>query len=231
MNIPKHVAIILDGNGRWAKEKGLSSLEGHKKGATAIEEITEHARNVGVEYLTFYAFSTENWKRSKDWVEGFFKLLGFFLESRKKRLINEGVCVRFIGNLDLLPKSIRGLMDDLSESTKHLSRIYVNLALNYGSRDEIVRSVKKVVHDVNAQKIKEDDINELLFSTYLDTCHSPEVDLLIRTAGEKRLSNFLLWQLAYSEFMFFEECWPDFTPKLFDHAINLFNQRQRNFGS
>jgi undecaprenyl diphosphate synthase len=228
--IPKHIAIILDGNGRWAKNQGLSSIEGHRKGAEVVEDITEYARDVGVSHLTFYAFSTENWKRIPSWVSDYFKLLAFFLKSKKDKLVKENVKVTFIGDRSSLHPDIQKLMAEVEDATKHCHGIHVLMAINYGSHDEIIRATRMIATDVQGGVFEPSAITDELFNQYLDTKGAPPVDLLIRTSGEKRLSNFLLWQLAYSELVFTDVLWPDFTRSDFDHALAEFSNRKRTFG-
>jgi undecaprenyl diphosphate synthase len=228
--IPKHIAIILDGNGRWAKNKGFGSIEGHRKGAEVIEDITEYARDVGVSHITFYAFSTENWKRIPSWVSDYFKLLAFFLKSKKNKLIKENVKVTFIGHRSPLHPDIQKLMIDVEDATFNCTGIHVLMAINYGARDEIVRATRAITHKVQDGILAPSDITETLFNDHLYTKGAPAVDLLIRTSGEKRLSNFLLWQLAYSELVFMDVLWPDFTRSDFDHALTEFENRKRTFG-
>lgn len=230
MNIPKHIAIILDGNGRWAKKKGMPRNYGHVQGSKNVEKICEEAYNLGVKYLTVYAFSTENWKRPKDEVDALMGLLKNYMKTCLKRAKKNNMCVRVIGDKTALAPDIQERIAELEEATKENDGLHFQIALNYGSRDEMVRAIKKVCKDFKEGIITEDELDEALFSNYLDTKGIPDPDLMIRTSGEQRLSNYLMWQLAYSEFYFTDVLWPDFTKEELIKAIEFYNGRDRRFG-
>lgn len=229
-NIPKHVAVIMDGNGRWAKKKGLVKKAGHKAGADVLEKISDYADEVGVKFLTVYAFSTENWKRSDDEVKGIMDLLRKYLKEHIKTSEKRNMRVKVIGERERLDKDIQEQILKLEDLTKHKTGMTLNIALNYGGRDEIIRAVKSISKDVKSGKISEEDINEEAFSLYLDTKDMPDPELVIRTSGEERISNFLLWQIAYSEFNFSPVLWPDYTENDFKKAIWEYQNRDRRFG-
>ena len=228
--MPRHVAIILDGNGRWAKSKGMPRNYGHAQGAKNVEVICEGAYKAGIEYLTVYAFSTENWKRSADEVDALMKLRRNYLKTCLKTAEKNNMCVRIIGDKSGLYDDIRERIDELEKATVNNTGLKFTIALNYGSRDEIRRAVKKIASEVKEGTISEDDITEDLISDHLDTASLPDPDLLIRTSGEERLSNFLMWQLAYSEFYFSPVHWPDFTMEELMKAVEVYNKRDRRFG-
>ncbi|SEQ11697.1 undecaprenyl diphosphate synthase [Lachnospiraceae bacterium RM5] len=230
MNIPNHVAIILDGNGRWAKKRHLPRNYGHIEGAKTVEKICEDADSLGIKYLTVYAFSTENWNRPEDEVSALMKLLRNYLKDCIKRANKNDMRVRVIGDKTRLSEDIRKSIDDLEEATKENTGLNFTIAINYGSRDEIRRAICNIAKDTKEGKINESDINEELISDYLDTKGIPDPDLLIRTSGEERLSNFLLWQLGYAEFYFTDVLWPDFNKKELEKAIEKYNTRDRRFG-
>ena len=230
MNIPQHVAIILDGNGRWAKSKGMPRNYGHLEGAKTVEKICEAAWDMGVKYLTVYAFSTENWKRPKEEVDALMKLLRNYMKNCLKTASKNNMVVRVIGDKTGLDDDIREKIDELEKVSSTNTGLHFQIAINYGSRDEIVRSVRKVMEDVKAGKIDADQMDEAMFDSYLDTAGIPSPDLLIRTSGEQRLSNFLMWQLAYTEFYFTEVPWPAFTKEDLEKAIEKYNSRDRRFG-
>ena len=230
MNIPQHVAIILDGNGRWAKAKGLPRNYGHLEGAKTVEKICEAAWDMGVKYLTVYAFSTENWKRPKEEVDALMKLLRNYMKNCLKTASKNNMAVRVIGDKTGLDEDIREKIEELEKVSSTNTGLHFQIAINYGSRDEIVRSVRKVMEDVEAGKIEADQMDEAMFDSYLDTAGIPSPDLLIRTSGEQRLSNFLMWQLAYTEFYFTEVPWPAFTKEDLEKAIEKYNSRDRRFG-
>ena len=230
MNIPQHVAIILDGNGRWAKAKGLPRNYGHLEGAKTVEKICEAAWDMGVKYLTVYAFSTENWKRPKEEVDALMKLLSNYMKNCLKTASKNNMVVRVIGDKTGLDEDIREKIEELEKVSSTNTGLHFQIAINYGSRDEIVRSVRKVMEDVEAGKIEADQMDEAMFDSYLDTAGIPSPDLLIRTSGEQRLSNFLMWQLAYTEFYFTEVPWPAFTKEDLEKAIEKYNSRDRRFG-
>jgi len=231
LNIPNHVAIILDGNGRWAKKKKMPRNYGHTMGSKNVEKICEKAYKMGIQYLTVYAFSTENWKRPKDEVEALMKLLQTYLETSVKTSAKNNMCVRVIGDRTLLSADINKSIEVLEEASKNNTGLKFQVAINYGSRDEILRAIKALALDVKLNKAEIDHIDEEVFEQYLDTSHIPDPDLLIRTSGEQRLSNFLLWQLAYSEFYFTDVLWPDFDEKELKKAVEYYSSRTRKFGA
>jgi len=229
-NLPKHIGIIMDGNGRWAKKRGLPRSAGHSAGAESLKKIITEANNLGVKYVTVYAFSTENWKRPKAEVDFLMDLLMDYLVNAEKTLAGENVVIRAIGSRAELSEEMRVQIKKTEEFTKNNTGVVMNIALNYGSRDEMLGAVKNISADVSEGKINIADINEKLFSDYLYTKGQPEVDLLIRTSGEKRLSNFMLWQVSYAELWFTNKLWPDFKPKDLRQAIYDFQNRGRRFG-
>ncbi len=231
MNVPQHVAIILDGNGRWAKSKGMPRNYGHQQGSKNVERMCEIAYNRGVKYLTVYAFSTENWKRSSSEVEALMQLLGNYMKTCQKRANKNNMRVRVLGDITKLTSELQKQILDLEEATKGNTGLNFQIALNYGSRDEIRRAVQKMMLDCENGKIKSEDVNEELIESYLDTAGIPDPDLLIRTSGEERLSNFLMWQLAYTEFYFTEVHWPAFSAEELEKAIEKYNGRNRRFGA
>lgn len=230
MKIPAHIAIILDGNGRWAKAKGMPRNYGHAQGSKNVERICEEAYRMGVKYLTVYTFSTENWNRPKDEVDALMKLLRNYMKTCLKTAAKNDMKVRVIGDKTGLDEDIRNRIAELEEATKDNGGLNFQIALNYGSRDEIVRAVRRVSEDVKEGKVKPEDIDEKMFETYLDTHGIPDPDLMIRTSGELRLSNYLLWQLAYTEFYFTDIPWPDFTKEELSKAIEQYNRRDRRYG-
>lgn len=230
MVIPQHVAIILDGNGRWAKSKGMPRNYGHSKGAKNLEVICEDAWNMGIKYLTVYLFSTENWKRSKEEVDGLMKLFRSYTRTCIKTARKNNMRVRVLGDPTALAEDLQASLKELEESSKENTGLQFQIAINYGSRDEIVRAVRHVAADCVGGKLSPDQITETIFSGYLDTRDVPDPDLLIRTSGEQRLSNYLLWQLAYTEFYFTEVPWPAFTKEDLWKAIEKYNARERRYG-
>ena len=230
MVIPQHVAIILDGNGRWAKSKGMPRNYGHSKGAKNLEVICEDAWNMGIKYLTVYLFSTENWKRSKEEVDGLMKLFRSYTRTCIKTARKNNMRVRVLGDPTALAEDLQASLKELEESSKENTGLQFQIAINYGSRDEIVRAVRHVAADCVGGKLSPDEITETVFSGYLDTRDVPDPDLLIRTSGEQRLSNYLLWQLAYTEFYFTEVPWPAFTKEDLWKAIEKYNTRERRYG-
>ena len=230
MKIPNHVAIILDGNGRWAKKRLMPRNYGHMQGAKTVEKICEDAWNMGIHYLTVYAFSTENWKRPEDEVNALMKLLKNYLKDCIERSNSNDMRVRVIGDKTGLNDEIRDKIAELEEMTKNNTGLNFTIAINYGSRDEMVRAMKKMATDIKDGKVSENEISEETFGNYLDTVGIPDPDLLIRTSGEQRLSNYLLWQLAYTEFYFTDVLWPDFSKKDLEDAILAYNKRDRRFG-
>ncbi|GAB6128196.1 isoprenyl transferase [Blautia stercoris] len=230
MVIPNHVAIILDGNGRWAKKKGMPRTYGHVKGCENLEKICSVAKELGVKYLTVYAFSTENWKRSKEEVDALMKLFRNYMKKCIKISRDNKMQVRVIGDPTAFDPDLQEKIKELEEYSSQYDELYFQIALNYGSRDEIKRAVQKMAEDVKAEKLNPEEISEQTISDYLDTKGLPDPDLLIRTSGEERLSNFLMWQLAYTEFYFTDVAWPDFNKAEFEKAIVKYNQRDRRFG-
>ena len=230
MNIPQHIAIILDGNGRWAKKKGMPRNFGHTQGSKNVERICEDAYKMGVKYLTVYAFSTENWKRPKEEVDALMNLLRNYMKTCLKTAEKNRMRVRVLGDKTALDDDIRSRIAELEEATKNNDGLNFQIALNYGSRDEMVRAMKKMCMDVKEGKLDAEQIDEKLFESYLDTHDIPDPDIMIRTSGEQRLSNYLLWQLAYSEFYFTDVLWPDFTKEDLAEAIAYYNGRDRRFG-
>lgn len=229
-NIPKHIAIIMDGNGRWAKKRGLPRTIGHRAGVETIRNIVKASSKIGIKYLTLYAFSTENWKRPKDEVSALMSLLVEFLRKEIDELNSNNVVVQTIGDISQLPEICRKELDRAYDITKDNSGLRLNLALNYGGRDEIVRAINKMFSDFKAEKFKIENIDDMLISSYLDTSGTPDPDLLIRPSGEYRISNFLLWQIAYSEMWFADIYWPDFKPYHLYKAILEYQERDRRFG-
>ena len=230
MNVPKHVAIILDGNGRWAKAKGMPRNYGHAQGSKNVERICEEAWRMGIKYLTVYAFSTENWNRPDDEVNALMKLLRNYMKTCLKTAAKNDMKVRVIGDITRLDEDIQKRILELEEATKNNGGLNFQIAINYGSRDEIVRAIRQLSQDCVDGAVKPEDITEDLFSAYLDTREIPDPDLLIRTSGELRLSNYLLWQLAYSEFYFTEVPWPAFNKEELLKAIEKYNGRERRYG-
>ena len=230
MKIPNHVAVILDGNGRWAKKRLMPRNYGHMQGAKTVEKICEEAWNMGIKYLTVYAFSTENWKRPQEEVDALMKLLSKYLDDFKKRSEADDMVLRIIGDKTGLNEEIRAKIAETEELTKDNKGLNFTIAINYGSRDEMVRAMKKVASDVKEGKVSPEDISENMFENYLDTVGIPDPDLLIRTSGEQRLSNYLLWQLAYTEFYFTDVLWPDFSKEDLEQAVIAYNKRDRRFG-
>lgn len=230
MVIPNHVAIILDGNGRWAKAKGMPRTYGHVKGCENLEKICSIAKELGVKYLTVFAFSTENWKRSKDEVDGLMKLFRNYMKKCLKIARDNKMRVRVIGEPSVFDADLQARIQELEEYSSQFDELHFQIALNYGSRDEIKRAVQDLARDVKKGVLNPDLITEDTISAYLDTKGLPDPDLLIRTSGEERLSNFLMWQLAYTEFYFTDVAWPDFNKAEFEKAIQKFNQRDRRYG-
>lgn len=230
-NIPKHIAIIMDGNGRWAKERSLPRTMGHKAGVETIREIVKECNNLGVKYLTLYAFSTENWKRPKDEVNALMKLLVEYLKREFDELHSNNVVINSIGDTSKLPEQCRRELKSAYERTKNNTGLTMNLALNYGGRGELVRAFKLMNEDIEIGKLKKDEINESTVSKYMYTAGMPDPDIIIRPSGEQRLSNFLLWQCAYSEFWYSNIKWPDFKRKHLRKAIHDYQNRDRRFGA
>ena len=226
-----HVAMVMDGNGRWAKERALARLKGHAKGADRVRHIVRASLDMNVTHLTLFAFSTENWKRSESEIIGLMSLFRKFMKSESKKLLINGVKVRFIGDRSRLDKSLVELMNNLEASTNENDNLHLTIALNYGGRDEIIRATKKISEKIKSCELELDDITVELFSNNLDTFDLPDPDLVIRTSGEKRTSNFLPWQCAYSEYVFEESNWPDFNKEIYEEILKEFKSRERRYGA
>ena len=229
--MPKHIAIIMDGNRRWAKAKGKPASFGHKEGAKTLEKIVRYANKIGLEYITVYAFSTENWKRAEEEVKALMMLLQNYLDDYSKRADTENIRVKILGDISALSDGMQKSIIKCMERTKNNTGVTFNIALNYGGRDEIVRAVKEIVSQVEEGKIKIDEINEEMISENLYTKNEPDPDLVIRTSGELRLSNFLPWQSVYSELLFIQKTWPEFNEEDLDNAILKYQKRTRKFGA
>ena len=228
--VPAHVAIILDGNGRWAKAKGMPRSYGHMKGCANLESICDDVKELGIRYLTVYAFSTENWKRSREEVEGLMKLFRSYLKRCIKISDRNKMRVKVIGDISGFDPDIQESIHILEEHSKEYTELYFQIALNYGSRDEILRGVRRIAREAAEGNLSPEAIDETVFEQYLDTAGVPDPDLLIRTSGELRLSNFLLWQLAYSEFYFTEVPWPAFDRQELEKALEVYQMRDRRYG-
>lgn len=229
-NIPIHVAVIMDGNGRWASQRGLPRIAGHRAGVKSVQETIKGAKESGVKILTLYTFSTENWKRPKHEVQALFKLLENYVDAQADNLIKNNIRLSVIGRLEGLPDSVQSKLEGIIEKTKDNTALILNLALNYGARTEIVDAVRAITDDCISKRIRPDEIDEKIFSSYLYTKDLPDPDLLIRTSGEMRLSNFLLWQLSYSELYISKKLWPDFKKTDFLRAVKEYQSRQRRYG-
>ncbi len=230
MKIPNHVAIILDGNGRWAKKRGMPRNYGHVQGAKTVETICEEAYRMGIQYLTVYAFSTENWNRPRDEVDALMGLLRNYMKTCLKTAAKNNMCVRIIGEKSRLDEDIRRRMEELERATINNTGLHFQIAINYGGRDEIVRAVRRLAAEAADGSLRAEEITEETISDALDTRGLPEPDLLIRTCGEQRISNFLLWQLAYTEFYFTPVAWPDFSREELEKAVEAYNKRDRRYG-
>ena len=230
-NMPKHIAIIMDGNRRWAKTKGKAASYGHKQGAKTVEKIVRYANKIGLEYITVYAFSTENWKRAEEEVNALMMLLQSYLDDYSKRADSENIRVKILGDITALSQGMQKSIINCMERTKNNTGVTFNIALNYGGRDEIVKAVKTIAQKVKKGDTAIEDIDEKFISDNLYTVGQPDPDLVIRTSGEKRLSNFLPWQVVYSEFLFINKNWPDFTEEDLDNAIVEYQKRTRKFGA
>lgn len=228
---PRHVAVIMDGNGRWATMRGRPRLFGHHAGAKRVREIVEACPAQGVKYLTIFAFSTENWKRTQTEVAGLMKLFRRYITREAKELFDEGIRVRFIGDRMRLDEKLVSLMDELELYTADNDKVHLTIALNYGGRDEVARATKRLAYDVARGLLEPKEINEETLPKYLDTCVLPDPDLVIRTSGEARISNFLLWQSAYAEYEFIDTLWPDFTGEEFGRIVSSYGARDRRFGA
>jgi len=228
--IPTHIAIIMDGNGRWAKRRGLPRVAGHREGVKSVRDVVEACAQLGVKYLTLFAFSTENWRRPKEEIDTLMKLLIRTLRSETEKLHKNDIKLMAIGDIDSLPKEVRQELKEAMEKTKNNKRMVLNLALSYSGRWEIIEAVKEIARDVKKGKVKIEEIDDKLFSNYLKTAGIPDPDLLIRTSGEFRISNFLLWQIAYTELYITDCLWPDFRRKHLYEAIRDYQRRERRFG-
>jgi undecaprenyl diphosphate synthase len=228
---PVHVAIIMDGNGRWAKSRGLPRIAGHQRGADAVRRVVTACCDLGISYLTLYAFSSENWKRPAAEVDDLMGLLRLYLRRELAELHRNDVRVRFIGEREPLSTDIKALIEQAEETTRHNTTLTLIIALNYGSHREIVRACRRIATEVAAGQLDVDHVNEDNFAAYLETASIPDPDLLIRTSGEQRLSNFLLWQAAYSELVFVDTYWPDFTKKSLEDAVHEYQRRERRYGA
>lgn len=230
LKIPQHVAIIMDGNGRWAKSKGMPRNYGHTQGAKAVEEVAEAAYRMGIKYLTVYAFSTENWNRPKEEVDALMKLLRKYMENCLKNAEKNRMCVKVIGDKSRLDEDIRTKIEELEEASKDYDGLHFQIAINYGGKDELRRAITEIAGKVQNGEIKPEEITEEMISEHLDTRGIPEPDLLIRTCNEQRISNFLLWQLAYTEFYFTPVAWPDFDKQELEKAVKAYTARDRRYG-
>ncbi|SHG70818.1 undecaprenyl diphosphate synthase [Cognatiyoonia sediminum] len=228
---PNHVAIIMDGNGRWAQQRGKPRLFGHHAGARRVREIVQACPDYGVKYLTIFAFSTENWKRTQVEVAGLMRLFRRYIEKEARALLEDGVRVRFIGDRIKLDEKLVSLMDNLELLTANNDKVHLTIALNYGGRDEVTRAAKRLAYEVEQGRLSHKDVDAETLSKFLDTHVLPDPDLVIRTSGEARISNFLLWQSAYSEYEFVETLWPDFTAEEFGSVVSAYGTRDRRFGA
>ncbi len=230
ITVPAHVGIIMDGNGRWAKQRRLPRSAGHKAGAENFRTITRYAAKIGVKYLTLYTFSTENWSRPAEEVNALMSLFHDYLEEALRDFMDENIRVRFIGDVSAFSPELQALIHEVEEASAPKTGMVLNLAMNYGGRAELVRAAEGYARDVLEGKADPKELSEEEFSRYLYTAGQPDPDLIIRPSGEKRISNFLLWQSAYAEFVYFDILWPDFKPRDLDEAVRIYSQRQRRFG-
>lgn len=230
IQLPQHIGIIMDGNGRWAKKRNLPRSAGHTAGAKNFRTITKYCSNIGIKYLTVYAFSTENWKRPAEEINSLMKLFKSYLEEAIRDFKDENIVVKFIGDKSAFSPDLQQLIDENEQMSSKRNGMVLNIAMNYGSRDEIVRAVKNIVVKVNNNEISVEDINQQLISDNLYTAGQPDPDLVIRPSGEYRISNFLLWQSAYTEYVIMDVLWPDFTEKMLDAALIEYARRNRRFG-
>jgi len=228
---PGHVAIIMDGNGRWAQQRNRPRLFGHHAGAKRVREIVNACPDIGVKYLTIFAFSTENWRRTQTEVSGLMRLFRRYIEREARDLLAEGVRVRFIGDRMKLDAKLVTLMDNLELLTSHNDRVHLTIALNYGGRDEVTRAAKKMAYEIEQGRLTHKDVDAETLAKFLDTQFLPDPDLVIRTSGEARISNFLLWQSAYAEYEFIDTLWPDFTAEEFGKVVGNFGNRERRYGA
>lgn len=230
IHLPVHIGIIMDGNGRWAQKRFLPRSAGHRAGAQNFRTITRYCSKIGIRYLTVYAFSTENWNRPSDEVGALLRLFKEYLEEALRDFMDENIRVRFIGDVSAFPAELRGLIQEVEEASACKTRMVLNLAMNYGGRAEITRAAKKVAQEAVSGSLRPEELTEERFAQYLYTGSQPDPDLIIRPSGEERLSNFLLWQSAYAEFVYFDILWPDFKTSDLDRAIEIYSSRQRRFG-
>lgn len=230
-NLPKHIALIMDGNRRWAKERNLDIKQGHYAGAENLEKVALYANKIGIKYMTVYAFSTENWKRSETEVKGLMLLLKAYVEKMLAKTNSNNIKINILGDISKLDISLQKSINRILDKTKENTGLTLNIAFNYGGRDEIVKATQKISEEVKKGNINVEDIDEKMVGDYLYTKGQPDPDIMIRTSGELRLSNFLLWQLAYTEFVFLNKYWPDFNEKDLDNAVEDFQKRHRNFGA
>ncbi len=230
-SVPRHVAIIMDGNGRWAQQRERPRLFGHQAGARRVREIVEACPDLGVRYLTIFAFSTENWKRTQSEVAGLMSLFRRYIAKEMQAFMRQGVRVRFIGDRVRLDEKLRALMDEVEALTRANTGTHLTIALNYGGRDEVARATRRLAREVAAGRLGPEEVDETTLARFLDTCVLPDPDLVIRTSGEARISNFLLWQSAYAEYEFIDTLWPDFTPEVFESVLARYGQRERRFGA
>ena len=228
--LPKHIAIVMDGNGRWATSRGKTRLEGHRAGVDSATEVVRYCGELGIPYLTLYAFSSENWQRPPEEVLGLMGLMRDYLSKDSSELVKKGVHIQTIGALDKLPRALQSALSQICDKTKHGQKLHLTLALSYGSRAEITQAAQKMAQDVLEKKMSLSDLSEDVFARYLETSNLPDPDLLIRTSGEMRLSNFLLWQLSYSELYMTPVLWPDFKRSDLDQALESYACRKRRFG-
>lgn len=229
--LPKHIAIIMDGNRRWARQRNLPVKLGHKEGAETLKKVVRYANKRGIKYITVYAFSTENWKREKEEVDSLMSLLEYYLDQFSKEADTENIVIKVLGRRKELSEKLLKKIDEVVEGTKDNTGIVFSIALNYGGRDELTTAIKTIAEDAKNNKLNIDEIDEKLISEYLYTKNMPDPDLMIRTSGELRTSNFLPWQLVYSEFLFLDKLWPDFSEEDLENAIQVFSKRNRKFGA
>lgn len=228
--LPRHVGIIMDGNGRWAEQRGLPRSAGHKEGAKNFKRISKYCNRIGIEYLTVYAFSTENWKRPALEIKVLMMLFKQYLKEALEEFKEENIAIRFLGDTSIFPKDLQELITETKEKSQYQTGMVLNIAMNYGGRAELLSAVKKIASDVSAGTLSPDDITEDTIEQHLDTAGQPDPDLIIRPSGEYRSSNFMVWQSAYSEYLFLDILWPDFTPEDMENALDEYALRDRRFG-
>ena len=229
-NIPNHIAVIMDGNGRWAKKKGKERIQGHKKGILSVRKLVEEASKINISYLTLFAFSTENWKRPKNEVSTLMDLIVLSLDKELKTIIDNKIKLNAIGDMNSLPDEVKKKLKETIEKTKNNKKLTLTIAINYGGKEEITNAVNTIINKVKKNIILEEKVDEELINTHLYSNNLPDVDLLIRTSGEKRISNFLLWKISYAELYFTNILWPEFSKNDFNKAINNYQKRERRFG-